>query len=67
VNPITALAYRETGATYRNTKKETLKAGTALGLNASFVEQVYDAVSGLGSHRGYTQILRGQIRNYLNV
>jgi hypothetical protein len=67
VNPITALAYRKTGTTYRNTKKDTLKAGTALGLNSSFVEQVYDAVSGLGSHRGNTQVLRGRIRNYLNV
>jgi len=67
VNPITALAYRETGQEYRNTKKETLKAGTALGLSSSFVAQVYDAVTGIGSHRGNTQVLRGRIKNYLNV
>lgn len=67
VNPITAYAYQNTGAYFSNTKKETLKAATAAGLNREFAAQVYDAFTGRGSNRGNTQVLRGKIRDYLNV
>jgi len=67
VNPVTAFAYRKTGLYFRNTKADTLKAATAAGIDRSFAAQVYDAMNGLGSNRGNTQVLRGRIRNHLNV
>lgn len=67
VNPITAYAYQRTGRVYSDTKKDTLKAATAAGLDRQFAAQVYDAFKGRGSNRGNTQVLRGKIRSYLNV
>lgn len=66
VNPVTAVAYRKTRVLYGNTKKETLKAGRALGLSSDFTSQVYEAAKGL-YNRGNTQVVRGRIRSALGV
>ena len=57
LNPVTAVAHRQTGELYGTTKRETLKAGRALGLNRTFTETVYNATTG-GSNRGNTQVVR---------
>lgn len=67
VNPVTALArtlraYNASG----NNKRETLKAGTAMGLPREFTEQVYNATIG-SSNRGNAQVVRGRIRSALGV
>ena len=66
-NHVTALArsiraYSASG----NNKKETLKAGTAMGLPREFTEQVYNATIG-SSNRGNAQVVRGRIRSALGV
>jgi hypothetical protein len=66
-NPVTALArslrvYNASG----NSKRETLKAGTAMGLPREFTEQVYNATIG-SSNRGNAQVVRGRIRSALGV
>lgn len=66
-NPVTALArsmrvYSASG----NNKKETLKAGTAMGLPREFTEQVYNATIS-ASNRGNAQVVRGRIRSALGV
>lgn len=66
-NPVTALArsmrvYSANG----NNKKETLKAGTAIGLPREFTEQVYNATIS-ASNRGNAQVVRGRIRSALGV
>lgn len=66
VNPVTALAYKQTGTFYRANKKETLKAGRALGLTTDFTNHVYNATTGV-SNRGNTQVVRGKIKSALGV
>jgi hypothetical protein len=66
VNPVTALAYRQTGAVYGTNKRETQKAGRSLGLSSDFIEQLYAASVG-SSNRGNTQVMRGKIRSALGV
>lgn len=66
-NPVTALArsMRVYSASGSN-KRETLKAGTAMGLPREFTEQVYNATIG-ASNRGNAQVVRGRIRRALGV
>lgn len=66
VNPVTAVAYKATGTVYGTNKRETLRAGRALGLNTDFVNHVYNATAGV-SNRGNTQVVRGKIRSALGV
>ena len=66
VNPVTAVAYRTTGEGYGTNKRETLKAGKALGLTREFTSHVYNATTGV-SNRGNTQVVRGKIRSALEI
>jgi hypothetical protein len=66
VNPVTAVAYKATGTVYGTNKRETLKAGRALGLSSNFVSTVYNATTA-SSNRGNTQVVRGKIRSALGV
>lgn len=66
VNPVTALAYKQTGTLYGTNKRETLKAGKALGLTTDFTSHVYNATTGV-SNRGNTQVVRGKIKSALGV
>ena len=65
-NPVTVVAYRTTGEVYGTNKRETLKAGKALGLTREFTNHVYNATTGV-SNRGNTQVVRGKIRSALGV
>ena len=65
-NPVTAVAYRSTGQVYGTNKRETLKAGKALGLTREFTSHVYNATAGV-SNRGNTQVVRGKIRSALEI
>jgi len=65
-NPVTVLAFRQTGQVYGTNKRETLKAGKALGLTRNFTETVYNAATGV-SNRGNTQVVRGKVRSALGV
>ena len=65
-NPVTVVAYRKTGEVFGTNKRETLKAGRALGLTREFTNHVYDATTGV-SNRGNAQVVRGKIRSALGV
>ena len=65
-NPVTAAAYRLTGQVYGTTKRETQKAGKALGLTREFPDHVYNATTSV-SNRGNAQVVRGKIRSALGV
>ncbi len=65
-NPVTAVAFRQTGEVFGTNKRETLKAGRALGLNREFVNHVYNATTSK-SNRGNAQVVRGKIRSALGV
>lgn len=65
-NPITVVAYRETGEIFGTNKRETYRAARALGLTREFTEHVYNATTGV-SNRGNTQVVRGKIRSALGV
>lgn len=66
VNPVTAVAFKATGTVYGTNKRDTLRAGKALGLNRKFTETVYNAITSV-SNRGNTQVVRGKIRSALGV
>jgi len=66
LNPVTAVAYRTTGEVYGTNKRETQKAGRALGLTREFTNHVYNATTGV-SNRGNTQVVRGKIRSALEI
>jgi len=66
VNPVTAVAYRTTGEVYGTNKRETQKAGRALGLTREFTNHVYNAAVGV-SNRGNSQVVRGKIRSALEI
>lgn len=59
-NPLTALE------SARNNKRETLKAGTRLGLSNRESTHIYNAAKG-AENRGYTQIVRGKLKAALGV
>jgi len=63
-NPITAVASSRGLGTYMNNKKDTMKAGTQLGLPRNFTSTVYDATNAR-SNRGNTQVVRGRILSRL--
>ena len=65
-NPLTAVAYRLTGEVFGTNKRETQKAGKALGLTREFTNHVYDATTSV-SNRGNAQVVRGKIKNALGV
>jgi hypothetical protein len=65
-NPITAIAYRITGNLYESNKRDTHRAGKAIGLSNEFVEHVYDATKS-SYNRGNAQVVRGKIRSALGV
>ena len=65
-NPVTAVAHRETGAVFGTNKRETQRAGKALGLPSSATNTIYNAVTS-GSNRGNTQVVRGKIRSALEI
>jgi hypothetical protein len=65
-NPVTVVAFRQTGEVYGTNKRETLRAGRALGLNRNFTETVYNATTGV-SNRGNTQVVRGKVKSALGV
>jgi hypothetical protein len=66
LNPVTAVAYRKTGEIYGTNKRDTIRAGRALGLDKDFVNHVYNATTSV-SNRGNTQVVRGKIRSALGV
>ena len=59
-NTVTAVAHKMGLGTFSNNKKQTLKAGTALGLPRSFTQHVYDATHSR-TNRGNAQVVRGRI------
>lgn len=65
-NPVTAVANYLGVGSYGSNKRETLKAGTALGLPRSFTETLYSASTG-ASNRGNAQVVRGRIRSALEI
>ena len=65
-NPVTVLAFRETGEVFGTNKRETLKAGKALGLTREFTTHVYNATTSV-SNRGNAQVVRGKIRSALEI
>ena len=65
-NPVTALAHTLGLGTYGTNKRETQKAGRALGLSRTFVSHVYDASTSV-SNRGNAQVVRGKIRSALEI
>jgi hypothetical protein len=66
VNPVTAVALRETGVLFGTNKRDTVKAGRAIGLSNKFINHVYSA-SNAASNRGNTQVVRGKIKNALEI
>ena len=65
-NPVTAVAHKLGLGTFGHTKRDTLKAGTALGLPREFTSHVYDATTSV-SNRGNAQVVRGKIRSALEI
>ncbi len=66
VNPVTAVAFRETGVLFGTNKRETVKAGRSIGLSNNFINHVYSATNG-SQNRGNTQVVRGKIKNALEI
>jgi hypothetical protein len=66
VNPLTALAHKQTGLIYDANKRGTQKAARALGINQNLANNVYEAVKG-SANRGNIQVVRGRIKNALGV
>ena len=65
-NPVTAVAQEKKLGTYGTNKRETLKAGKALGLTRTFSSTAYDAATSV-SNRGNAQVVRGKIRSALEL
>mgnify|MGYP001236624466 CR=1 FL=1 len=65
-NPITAVAFRKGHGTFGSNKRETLKAGRALGLDSTFTNNLYQATTNY-SNRGHSQVVRGRIRTALEL
>ena len=66
VNPVTAVCLRETGILFGTNKRETIRAGRAIGLSNNFINHVYNATNGT-QNRGNAQVVRGKIRNALEI
>ena len=65
-NPVTAIAHKSGLGIFGHTKRDTLKAGTALGLPREFTSHVYAATTSV-SNRGNAQVVRGKIRSALEI
>jgi hypothetical protein len=65
-NPVTAVAHREGHGSYGTNKRDTLRAGRALGLSKTFSENLYQATTNY-SNRGHSQVVRGKIRSALEL
>lgn len=65
-NPVTAVASYLGVGSFGSNKRETLKAGTALGLPRKFTETLYSAFTS-ASNRGNAQVVRGRIRSALEI
>ena len=66
LNPVTAVAYRKGLGTFSSNKRDTLRAGKALGLTKTFTENVYQATTNY-SNRGNSQVVRGRILSALEM
>jgi len=66
LNPLTAVAFAGGAGEFMFNKRDTLKAGKALGLTRQFVEHAINA-SNSASNRGNVQVVRGKIRTALGV
>ena len=66
VNPVTALATSQGKGSFGTGKRDTLKAGKALGLSTEFINHVFNAANG-ATNRGNTQVVRGKIRSALEI
>ena len=65
-NPVTAVAHRTNGTVFGTNKRDTQRAGKALGLSPRAVNTIYNATTS-GSNRGNTQVVRGKIRQALEI
>ena len=65
-NPVTAVAFSEGHGSYGTTKRDTLRAGRALGLTKTFSENLYQATIN-HSNRGHSQVVRGKVRSALEL
>ena len=65
-NPVTAVAHRSGHGSYGTNKRDTLRAGRALGLSKTFSENLYQATTN-HSNRGHSQVVRGKIRSALEL
>ena len=65
-NPVTAVAHREGHGEYSNNKRDTIRAGRALGLSNTFSVFLYQATTNY-SNRGHSQVVRGKIRSALEL
>ena len=65
-NPVTVIANRQGHGVYGTNKRETLRAGKALGLSKTFSENLYQATTN-HSNRGHSQVVRGKIRSALEL
>ena len=65
-NPVTAVASYLGAGSFGSNKRETIKAGNALGLPRAFTETLYSA-STSASNRGNAQVVRGRIRSALEI
>jgi|TARA_Y100000385_G_C12725038_1_gene480304 hypothetical protein len=65
-NPVTAVAHRQGHGSYGTNKRDTLRAGRALGLSSTFSENLYQATTN-HSNRGHSQVVRGKIRSALEL
>lgn len=66
LNPITALAHKSGFGFFRNTREDTEFAASLLGLSRREARNIYSATLGT-YNRGNTQVVRGRIRNALEV
>ena len=66
LNPITALAHKSGLGFFRNTREDTEFAASLLGLSRKAARNIYSATLGT-YNRGNTQVVRGRIRNALEV
>lgn len=66
LNPITALAHKSGFGFFRNTREDTEFAASLLGLSRKVARNIYSATLGT-YNRGNTQVVRGRIRNALEV
>jgi hypothetical protein len=65
-NPVTAVAHRQGHGEYATNKRDTIRAGRAIGLSKTFTENLYQATTN-HSNRGHSQVVRGKLRSALEI